>query len=176
MVNSVEELMERVFAVHAEFHTPALVEQYIDGREIYVALLGNPPTVLPPIEWDLSKLPPELPRIAGQEAKWEHDFKEAREFVPEDVVADEAIMGRIGEAAVGAWNALLVRDYARIDMRLTADGAPYVIEVNPNPRLDSRAEFAMAARRAKPEMSQGDMIEKIVELAMQHPIRERTAQ
>src|SRR5438552_355548 len=158
-----------------EFHNPALVEQYIDGREIYVSLIGNPPVVLPPIEWDLSKLPPELPRIAGTEAKWDHDFKEAKEFVPKDIVENEEVMTRIREAAIGAWNALLIRDYARIDMRLTPDGVPYVIEVNPNPWLDSSAEFAMAARRAKPEMSHGDVIERIVELAMRHPIRERSA-
>jgi D-alanine-D-alanine ligase len=175
VVHSIEEMMERVFAVHSEFHTPALVEQYIEGREIYVGLLGNPPEVLPPIEWDLSKLPPDLPRIAGEEAKWEHDFKEAREFVPEDIVADEEIMKRIREAAVGAWNALLIRDYARVDMRLADDGTPYVIEMNPNPWLDSRAEFAMAARRGKPELTHPDVIERIVQLAMEHPIRERSA-
>ena len=137
--------------------------------------MGNPPALLPPIEWDLSKLPPELPRIAGTEAKWDHDFKEAKEFVPKDIVENEEVMTRIREAAIGAWNALLIRDYARIDMRLTPDGVPYVIEVNPNPWLDSSAEFAMAARRAKPEMSHGDVIERIVELAMRHPIRERSA-
>ena len=175
VVHSVDEAVERVFAIHNEFHNPALVEQYIDGREIYVSLIGNPPVVLPPIEWDLSKLPPELPRIAGTEAKWDHDFKEAKEFVPKDIVENEEVMTRIREAAIGAWNALLIRDYARIDMRLTPDGVPYVIEVNPNPWLDSSAEFAMAARRAKPEMSHGDVIERIVELAMRHPIRERSA-
>jgi D-alanine-D-alanine ligase len=130
--------------------------------------------LLPPIEWDLSKLPSHLPRIAGTEAKWENDFKEAKEFVPKDIVADEALMMRISEAVLGACKALLVRDYARIDMRLAADGTPYVIEVNPNPWLDSRAEFAMAARRGKPELSFGDMIEKIVELAMTHEIHERS--
>ena len=57
VVKTVEELMERVFAIHQEFHTPALVEEYIDGREIYVGILGNPPALLPPIEWDLSNLP-----------------------------------------------------------------------------------------------------------------------
>ena len=173
VVHSVEELLERVFAIHAEFHTPALVEQYIDGREIYVGLLGNPPAVLPPIEWDLSKLPPDMPRIAGTEAKWEQPFKEAKEFVPEDVVSDEALMTRIRETALGAWNAMLIRDYARIDMRLAPDGTPYVIEVNPNPWLDKSAEFAMAARRNKPELSHGDLIERIVELAMARPMREK---
>lgn len=173
VVNSVDEVMGRVFAIHKEFHVPALVEQYIDGREIYVSLIGNPPEVLPPIEWDLSKLPPELPRIAGTEAKWEHEFKEAKEFVPQDVVDDEDVMKRIREAAIGAWDALLIRDYARIDMRLTPDGIPFVIEVNPNPWLDSHAEFAMAARRAK--LTHADVIERIVQLAVKHPIRERTA-
>src|SRR6202040_3316675 len=116
VVHSVGEVVERVLAIHNEFHVPALVEQYIDGREIYVSLLGNPPDVLPPIEWDLSKLPPELPRIAGTEAKWEHDFKEAKEFVPQDVIEDDQLMQRIREAALGAWNALQIRDYARVDM------------------------------------------------------------
>jgi D-alanine-D-alanine ligase len=175
VVHSVEELMDRVLHIHNEFHNPALVEQYIDGREIYVSMIGNPPVMLPPIEWDLSKLPPDLPRIAGTEAKWDNDFKAAREFVPKDVTENEEVMRRIREVATGAWNALLIRDYARVDMRLTADGTPYVIEVNPNPWLDNRAEFAMAARRAKPEMSHGDVIERIVELAMAHPIRERSA-
>ncbi len=175
VVHSVEELMDRVLHIHNEFHNPALVEQYIDGREIYVSMIGNPPVALPPIEWDLSKLPPDLPRIAGTEAKWDNDFKAAREFVPKDVTENEEVMQRIREVATGAWNALLIRDYARVDMRLTADGTPYVIEVNPNPWLDNRAEFAMAARRAKPEMSHGDVIERIVELAMAHPIRERSA-
>jgi len=173
VVHSVDEVVERVFAVHNEFHVPALVEQYIDGREIYISMLGNPPDVLPPIEWDLSKLPPELPRIAGTEAKWEHDFKEAKEFVPQDVVRNDEVMKRIREAAMGAWNALQIRDYARIDMRLTSDGTPYVIEINPNPWLDSHAEFAMAARSAK--LTHADVIERIVQLAMRHPIRERSA-
>lgn len=178
VVHSVDELMARVFSIHGEFHTPALVEQYIDGREIYVGLLGNPPVVLPPIEWDLSKLPPDLPRIAGREAKWEEhkrpEMKAAKEFVPEDVVRDPALMAKLEAVAKGAAKALLVRDYARIDMRLTADGTPYIIEVNPNPWLDKSAEFAMAARRAKPELGHGDLIERIVQLAMARPIRART--
>jgi len=70
---------------------------------------------------------------------------------------------------------LQIRDHPRLDIRLRADGTPYVIEVNPNPWLDKSAEFAMAARKSKPELSYGDMIEKIVELAMSRPMRERGA-
>ncbi len=177
VVSTVHELMERIFAIHQEFRTPALVEEYIDGREIYVALLGNPPTVLVPIEWDLSKLPDGMPRIAGTEAKWEEarnpEFKAAKEFVPEDILANEEIMTKLRAAAIGAWKAVQIRDYARIDMRLNKDNVPYVIEVNPNPWLDKSAEFAMAARKTKPELSYGDMIERIVVLAMNREMLER---
>ena len=178
VVHSVEELMTRVFYIADTFHTPALIEQYIDGREIYVGVLGNENVeILPPIEWDLSKLPPDMPRIAGTEAKWEEDknpqFKAAREFVPQDIGNDPEIMGRIRTAVLGAAKALLIRDYARIDLRLSAEGIPYIIEVNPNPWLDSKAEFAMAARRRKPELSYPDLIEKIVELGLARVFRGR---
>jgi D-alanine-D-alanine ligase len=179
IVNSIDEMMERVFSIHKEFNTPALVEQYIEGREIYLGLLGNPPILLAPIEWDLSKLPEGMPRIAGTEVKWEEwknpEFKAAKEFVPEDVVRDEKIMAALSEAAKGAWSALRIRDYARIDFRLMADGTPYIIEVNPNPWLDKSAEFALAARKSKPDLSYGDLIERIIDLAMERPMRERPA-
>ncbi|HSP13892.1 MAG TPA: D-alanine--D-alanine ligase [Thermoanaerobaculia bacterium] len=179
VVSTVNELMNRIFRIHEEFHSPALVEQYIDGREIYMSLLGNPPTVLIPIEWDLSKLPADMPRIAGTEAKWEEwknpELKAAKEVVPDDIVANPELMSKLRHAALGAWKALQVRDYARIDIRLTHEGTPYVLEVNPNPWLDKSAEFAMAARRSKPEMSYGDLIEKIIDLAMTRPMRERAA-
>ena len=177
VVHNVQELMDRVFAIHSEFHTPALVEEYIDGREVYVGLLGNPPQVLTPIEWDLSKLPEGMPRIAGTEAKWEEDknpeLKAAKEFVAEDIAKDEALMAKITEVAQSAWKALQIRDYARIDLRLRADGTPFVIEVNPNPWLDKTAAFARAARHTKPELTYGDLIEKLVELAMGRTMRER---
>ncbi len=177
VVYSVQEMMDRVFMIHQEFHTAALVEQYIDGREIYISLLGNPPTLLTPIEWDLSKLPDGMPRIAGSEVKWDvgknPELKAAKEFVPEDVVQNEKLMAKLAEVAMSAWKALQIRDYARLDIRLTSDGTPFVIEVNPNPWLDKSAEFALAARRSKPELSYGDLIERIIEVAMERPMRDR---
>lgn len=179
VVHSVQEMMERVFAIHQEFHCPALVEQYIDGREIYIALLGNPPAVLTPIEWDLSKLPDGMPRIAGSEVKWDEwknpELKAAKEFVPEDILADEALMSKMRDIVLYAWKSLQIRDYARFDLRLTAEGEPFIIEVNPNPWLDKSAEFAMAARKSKPELSYGDLIEKIVEVAMLRPMKEKSS-
>jgi D-alanine-D-alanine ligase len=172
VVHSIDEMLERVFAIHEEFHTPALVEQFIDGREVYAGLLGNPLEALPPVEWDLSHLADGLPRIAGTEAKWKDGEKaEARahtEFVPDDLRDDTAI----AQAAIDAARALLVRDYARVDLRVTADGTPYVIEVNPNPWLDGNAELALAARHAS--LSYEDLVERIVELAMARPIHPRS--
>lgn len=174
VVFNVEEMMDRVFAIHHEFHSPALVEQYIDGREIYLSLIGNPPTLLTPIEWDLSKLPDGMPRIAGSEVKWDAgknpELKAAKEFVPEDVIQNAGLMTRLADVAMSAWKALQIRDYARLDIRLTAKGTPFVIEVNPNPWLDKSAEFALAARRSKPELSYGDLIERIIEVAMERPM------
>lgn len=175
VVYSVQEMMDRVFSIHQEFHTPALVEQYIDGREIYLGLIGNPPSMLTPIEWDLSKLPDGMPRIAGSEVKWDDgknpELKAAKEFVPEDVLQNVELMGKLANVAMSAWKALQIRDYARIDIRLTDKGTPFVIEVNPNPWLDKSAEFALAARRTKPELSYGDLIERIIEISMDRPMR-----
>jgi D-alanine-D-alanine ligase len=172
VVHSVDAMLERVFAVHNEFHTPALVEEFIDGREIYVGLLGNPLEILPPVEWDLSHLREGLPRIAGTEAKWKDgEAAEARattEFVAEDLLHDEALR----RVAIDAAQALLIRDYARVDLRVAKDGTPFVIEVNPNPWLDANAELAMAARHA--QLDYGALAERIVELAMARSIRPRS--
>lgn len=164
VVHSVDAMMERVFAIHDEFHTPAIVEEFIDGREIYAALLGNPLETLPPIEWDLSQ----FGGIAGTEAKWT-DTDTSNEFVAKDLLHDEPLR----RAAIDAAQALLIRDYARVDLRVASDGTPYVIEVNPNPWLDANAEFAMAARHGS--LDYGAMIERIVELAMARPMRSRGA-
>ncbi len=79
VVGSVKELMERIHYIHEEFDAPALIEEYIEGREIYAAVLGNEnPEVLPMIELDLSKLPEGTPKIAGKEVKWEKDTEHYR--------------------------------------------------------------------------------------------------
>jgi D-alanine-D-alanine ligase len=166
VVNSIRELMERIDWLHANFDSPVLIEEYVDGREMYVGVLGNDnPVALPVIELDLSKLPEGRPRIAGAEVKWGkgtrayRDTKSAvAEGLPEDTV------GLLQQTAVAVFQALELRDYARIDMRLRPDGRVAVIEANPNPWLASRAEFTMAARKAGRTYTQ--LIEEIVDLAL----------
>src|SRR5215475_3391346 len=147
---SIKELMERIDYIHAEFDSPALIEEYIEGRELYVSVLGNEkPVALPIVELDLSKLPEGTPKIAGAEVKWEEEteaYKKTRPFFPEDL--DEGLVARIQDVAVQAFSALQLRDYGRIDFRLAPDETLHVLEVNPNPYLLSTAEFAMAGKKS----------------------------
>jgi D-alanine-D-alanine ligase len=166
VVNSVKELMERIHYIQEQFDSPALIEEYIEGREIYAAILGHEqPEALPLVELDLSKLPEGVPRIAGTEVKWEKEseaYKRTRSHIAEDL--DQETAARLQRTAVAAYQALKLRDYGRIDMRLTADGNIYVIEANPNPWLSSGAEFAMAARKSGRTYT--DLMRDIVDLAM----------
>ncbi len=163
---SIKELMERIDYIHAEFDTPALIEEYIEGRELYVGVLGNDkPEALPVVELDLSKLPKGTPKIAGSEVKWEEDtqaYKDTWPFFPEDL--DEDLVSRIQDTAVQAFQALQLRDYGRIDFRLATDGTLHVLEVNPNPYLLPSAELAMAAKKSGRSYNQ--LIERIVEVAL----------
>ena len=165
VVDSVKELMERIHYIHEEFDSPALIEEYIEGREIYAAIFGNENAeALPLIELDLSKLPKGTPRIATHDVKFDHEteaYKVTKSAPVEDL--DEATTKNLQETAVAAYRALKLRDYGRIDMRLNQKGEVYVIEANPNPWLASAAEFTMAAKKGG--YSYTEMINKIVELA-----------
>src|SRR5438552_10141680 len=166
VVNSIRELMERMDWLHANFDSPVLIEEYIDGREMYVGILGNDkPEALPVVELDLSKLPDGTPRIAAAEVKWGKGtkaYRDTKSAIATDLT--EETMATLQQTALAAYQALELRDYARIDMRLRPDGRVAVIEANPNPWLASKAEFAMAARKAGRNYT--NLIEELVDLAM----------
>jgi D-alanine-D-alanine ligase len=167
VVNSVKELMERVHYIQTEFDSPALIEEYIEGREIYAAILGSYESAhaLPLVELDLSKLPKGMPRIASQDVKFERDseaYKLTKSTIAEDL--DEETANKLSEIALRAYRAVKLRDYGRIDMRVSNKGEVYVIEANPNPWLSSGQEFAMAAKKSG--LSYTQMIGEIVDLAM----------
>jgi D-alanine-D-alanine ligase len=166
VVKSVKELMERMHQLTEEFDCAVLVEEYIEGREIYAAYLGNEsPEALPLVELDLSKLPPDTPRIAGREVKFERD-SEIYRLTKSALAAglDEEMVEKLQEAGRTSFRALKLRDYGRIDMRLTDSGDIYVIEANPNPWLSSSAEFAIAARGS--ERTYTETIGAIVDCAV----------
>jgi D-alanine-D-alanine ligase len=170
VVDSLKDLFERIAYVQDEFDSPALIEEYIEGREIYAAVLGNDngndkPEALPLIELDLSKLPDGMPRIAGYEVKFDvttEAYKKTKSAPARDL--DEELVKRIQDTAITAYRVLKLRDYGRLDLRVTEEGKVYVIEANPNPWLDPAAEFAMAAKEGG--RSYRELIGEIVELAM----------
>ncbi|HUP59074.1 MAG TPA: D-alanine--D-alanine ligase [Thermoanaerobaculia bacterium] len=166
VVSSLKELLERIAYVHEEFDSPALIEEYIEGREIYAAIIGNDkPEALPLVELDLSKLPEGMPRIAGYEVKFDVNteaYRKTKSAPARDL--DEETIERIHQTALTAYRAVKLRDYGRIDLRLDAQGRVYILEANPNPWLDPAAEFAMAAKEGG--RSYTEVIGEIVEHAM----------
>jgi D-alanine-D-alanine ligase len=166
VVHGRQDMLARARLIQDELRCPALIEQYIEGRELYIGILGNePPVALPAVELDLSRLPQGMPHIAGREVKWATEtqaYKVTRSAIAKDL--DEQVAARAREASLGAYRALELRDYARIDLRLAADGKLYVIEANPNPWLVVEAEFALAAREAG--RSYTELIGEIVAVAL----------
>ena len=166
VVHSVKDLMQRIEWIQEEFDSPALIEEYIDGREIYAGILGNQhPEVLPLIELDLSRLPANMPKVASAEVKWEKDseaYKVTKSAPVDDL--DEEIVEKVSSTALAAYRALRLRDYGRIDMRVSDKGDVYVIEANPNPWLSSGSEFFMSVKKSG--RSYTGMVSEIMEFAL----------
>jgi D-alanine-D-alanine ligase len=165
VVSDVRSLLERVSFIHTEVGRPALIEEYVDGRELYAVVFGNAePQVLPLLEWPLTGGASGF-KVASFEAKWDKnhpDYQEVSDYFAKDL--PRAVVDKIERAAVKAFRALRLQDYARIDIRLAEDGTPYFLEVNPNPFLDPRAEVAMAAQNKG--LDYGELGEWIMQLAL----------
>ena len=170
VVHDRAELARQVAAVIARYHQPALVERYIEGREIYVSMLGRRDggiDLLPLHEIDFSEMPAGRPRIVSFAAKWDESSPEYRGTkpvpcapLPDDVAA------RVATVARAAFAAMELRDYGRLDLRLAADGTPYVIDINPNCDLsESAGGFARAGRAAG--LGYDEVVRRIVDLAFQ---------
>jgi D-alanine-D-alanine ligase len=152
------ELAARVAEVRARFHQPALVERFVDGRELYVSIVGG--EALPMHEIDFSALPADRPRIVTYAGKWDTqslDYKGTRPVRAEGL--DARVRARCEAAARAAFDALELRDYARVDLRLATDGTPYVIDVNPNCDLSDGAGVSRAASFAG--WSYAELIERV---------------
>lgn len=160
---------QRVAHVLATYRQPALVEDYIDGREIYVSILEQPsgePQVFPFFEIDFSDMPNDRPKIVSFEGKWVEssiEYKGTRPVRCEKLTPQ--LRATIAKTAVDAFRAVGLRDYGRMDIRLSTDGIPYVIDVNPNCDLsDLAGGYSRAAKAAG--LSYKELILRIVELAL----------
>lgn len=172
IVTNDERLADRVAFVHDQIGTDAIAEQYIDGRELYVGLLGNKRIDALPV-WELvfESLPEGAPRIATERVKWDPRYQQiagvdatrAQGLSPE-------LERRIVRRCKRAYRALEQTGYARIDLRLDADGTIWMIESNPNPQLSLDEELALAAKHAGVPYDR--LISRILSLGMRRPMGE----
>jgi D-alanine-D-alanine ligase len=167
------ELRRVVESVVTSFRQPALVEEYVDGREFNVAMLGHPtPRVLPLSEIDFTGLPDGVPRIVSYDAKWTSGSVDDLGTVPVmHPSLPNSVAARVRRVAADAFRAVGVRDYGRVDVRLAANGVPYVVDVNPNCDLSPHAGMARAA--AAVGIDYGDLAGLLVRYALR---RRRSAE
>lgn len=159
-------LKQRVEFIHTKYHQAAIVEELIEGREVYVGLLGNAKLdVLPLTEMTFGEPETAEHRIATYKAKWDEEYRRKKKIknVFAKGVSDE-LTRRIGEICSTAFHALWLQDYGRVDVRLAHDDEVYVLEVNPNPFIAAEHEMAEAA--AKAGLKYNAFIERIVNEAM----------
>ncbi len=166
LVHSTSELMKCVAMIHNKVNDSALAEEYIDGREFYVGVLGNvDATALPPIEMDFSGLKEGQPRFMDHKAKWvkKSQAYKGTKAVLADVPGE--LRAKLQKVSLDSYRALRARDYARVDLRVAETGDMYVLEVNSSCDLDPHGEFAMAAAAAGIDYTA--LIKRIVELALE---------
>lgn len=162
-------VIKRLKFLFETYRQDVIVEEYIEGRELNVAILGH--QVMPISEISFGSLPANLPKIVTYEGKWiantiyyEHTKPQCPAILP------VKIKKRVEETALAAYEALNCRDYARVDIRLDKDGTPYVIEVNPNPDISTDSGFARAAKAAG--LSYSDLLFTIADFALTRHIND----
>lgn len=168
-------LIERVKFVHEYTDSDALVEQYIDGRELYVGVLGNDRLqTFPPWEMVFEKMPESVARIATRRVKWNRKYQEKHGITTKaakDVSAESA--EKLSRLSKRIYRALHMSGYGRMDLRLTPDGRIYVIEANANPNIEYGEDFAESAETAG--VSYESLLQRILSLGLRYkaPWQER---
>ncbi len=168
LVRDADALAERVHFIHERFDQPAIAEEFIEGRELYVSLIGNGDAIetLPIVEmvFDKERTKPEE-RFATKAAKWDVPYRERKGI--KNVFARpiaRAALDQIEAISRTAFRALWLRDYARLDVRLTSDGEVWVLEVNANPFISFGHDMANAAEKAG--MDYYAFIQRLVDIAI----------
>ncbi len=163
VVDDFEKLSKQLGFLQKMYKQDVIIEEYIEGRELNVAILGG--SVLPISEIEFKTLPDGLPKIVTYDGKWMADsvyYDNTKPVCPAKL--NQKIRKRVEETALRAYDALSCRDYARVDIRLDKNDVPFIIEVNPNPDISTDSGFARAARAAG--LSYTDLLGKIADFAL----------
>ncbi len=168
VVEDAAKLKERIEFVHEQVKSDALVEEYIEGRELYVGVMGNERlTRLPVWEMVFGSMPDSLAGIATRKVKWDKRYQEkygitthaAKDLPPPVVAALDRLSRRI-------YRALGLSGYARMDFRVTGEGQVYVLEANANPNLEAAEDFAESARAAG--TAYDELLERLMDLGLKY--------
>lgn len=168
VVRSQEKLAERIEYLHARLKTPVIVEEFIEGREIYLGVIGNSRLqVLPPLELVFGNMPEGQLRIATSRVKWDPKYQQTHKI---DLCIADNLPGDIPEQLVRLgkriYRSLDLSGYARIDLRLDEQGRLYVLEVNANPDVGYGEELSCAAEAAGIEYEA--MLQRLINLGMRY--------
>jgi D-alanine-D-alanine ligase len=165
-VQTDEQFKERVAFIHEKHDADVIAEEYIEGREFYVSVMGTLKlTVFPIRELVFGEVPPNEPKIATYKAKWDEEYRKRwglQNRFPEGL--EPALVSQIEETCKRIYRLLTIEGYARIDLRLTAANEIYFIEANPNPILAADEDFAQAAGKAG--LSYPQLIDRIIRQGM----------
>lgn len=165
-VENDEQFKERVQFIHDKYDNDVIAEEYIEGRELYVAILGNRRLQVFPIrELVFKQVPPDEPKIATYKAKWDEEYR--KRWGLENQFAeglDPAIARRIEQTCKRIYRLLTIDGYARIDLRLSPKNEIYFIEANPNPILAEDEDFAQSAQKAG--LAYPELVERIMRTAV----------
>src|SRR5262249_34840797 len=157
---------ERIRFIHERMNQEALAEEYIDGRELYVSILGNDSLrVFPFREVVFTEVPDDQPKFSTFKAKWDDAYR--KRWGIQNVFAEPLPNGtnpRIAKLCKAAYRALRIRGYGRIDLRVTPEGEIVILEANPNPNLEHEDEFAQSAMKAG--LTYDRLIQRILTLAL----------
>ncbi len=171
IVENVEKLKERTDYILKYFMQPVLIEEFIEGRELNVAVIGDKePAALPISEIDFTEMPDHLHNIVSYQAKWDPHHEAYHKTIPIcPAKLPKKVENKAKEIALKAFKAMGCRDYARVDMRLSKDNQLYVLEVNPNPDLTEGAGFMRSAEASG--LSYVNTLKKIINLAVERKNR-----
>jgi D-alanine-D-alanine ligase len=165
LVRDHDKLVERIAFIHEKTSSSALVEEFIEGREIYVGVYGNELlTALPPWELTMNKLPKDAPVIATDKAKWDPEYQKRVGLKSGPAKLDEAVARAIEHTSKRIYRLLGLSGYARLDYRLTEKGRLYLLEANPNPQIAKKEDFADSAEHTG--MAYEELLQKIVTLGL----------
>ena len=165
VVRSEQELADRVRFVHERYRQPAIAEQYIEGRELYVAVLGDKRLrVFPPREIRFGGIDQGGPVIATSRVKWDTQYREKWRIEYDFAEVTDAQFASIQRICKRVFRLLRLNDYGRIDLRLAADDKIFILEANPNPDLAYGEDFAEAVEKGGLEYDA--LIRRILGLAM----------